>query len=566
MSKLISIKPYPKGSAEFESERKKIVDDVLKKLPQDLILPDEIFENPPQNVINFPRESGLLTKEELEITENYDLVGLAEAIASRRLSSVAVTRAFCRRAAIAHQLTFCLTEFYMSEALSQAEHLDLHLATTGKPLGPLHGIPISIKEMIPVKNQLSSLGLKVTRQVNTEDCVTTQILRELGAVFYVKTHQPAAVLSAESTSFLGRTLNPHNLNLAPGGSSGGEGALLAMRGSVFGFGTDIGGSVRIPASFCGVYGFKGSDGFVPTEKLLSGPFPAGMFVPGVVGPLGRSLRDVDFVMRCVREVRPWLRDQEVLPTVYRGLKGVEGLRKETMKVGLLQDYGAVQPQPPVREAMEWVHKQLTSNRFKVLSYTFPEPQKAHKLYSELLSTDGWTAIRGALQAGKEPTFPVFEEVIKQLIAESPGAAEGKESSASRIADLKWQRDVLRAEFLADWIAQGDPDIVIAPMSPAAPHDTADLVRSVSGTHYWNLVDYPAFVVPTPFHVMSKASYNSEEYEDVRPRSKEDIDTKEIWRKHDMEGAPICLQIIAKRRMESELIAAVGLIQQALCLP
>ena len=237
----------------------------------------------------------------------------------------------------------------------------------------------------------------------------------------------------------------------------------------------------MPASFCGLYGLKGSDGFLPIEGMLSGPFPAGMFVPGILGPLGHSLRDVDFVVRCMREVKPWLRDQVVIPSVYRGLEGVEGLKKETLRIGVMSDYGNVQPQPPVKEAMDWVHEQLTKDGFKVSPYKFPNPQKAHKLYSALLSTDGWTAIRSAFAAGKEPSFPVFEELVKQLLAESPDAAEGKESSALAIADLKWQRDVLRAEVLADWIAQGDPDIAIAPMSPAAPHDTADLVKSVSGS-------------------------------------------------------------------------------------
>ena len=106
MAKLISIKPdFPKGDAEFEAERQQIVDSVLAKIPKDLILPENIIKEPPPRVIDIPRDSGLLTKQEIEITENYDLVGLAEAIASRKYTSVDVTRAFCRRAAIAHQVS-----------------------------------------------------------------------------------------------------------------------------------------------------------------------------------------------------------------------------------------------------------------------------------------------------------------------------------------------------------------------------------------------------------------------------------------------------------------------------
>ena len=105
MAKLISIQPdFPKGDAEFEAERRKIIDDVLDKIPKDLILPENIINEPPPRVMDIPRDSKLLTKQEIEITENYDLVGLAKEIAEKRLTSVDVTRAFCRRAAIAHQV------------------------------------------------------------------------------------------------------------------------------------------------------------------------------------------------------------------------------------------------------------------------------------------------------------------------------------------------------------------------------------------------------------------------------------------------------------------------------
>lgn len=148
MARIIERKQIPKGNAQFEANRQQLVKSVLDKVPKELVLPDKYIDNPPLDVTGVPRECGILTKEELDITENYDLVALSEAIASRKLTSAAVTSAYCRRAAIAHQLTFCLTEFYMQEALEQAKKLDEQLERTGQVVGPLHGVPISIKEMV----------------------------------------------------------------------------------------------------------------------------------------------------------------------------------------------------------------------------------------------------------------------------------------------------------------------------------------------------------------------------------------------------------------------------------
>lgn len=467
MARIIERKPIPKGDAQFEANRKQIVQGVLDKIPKELVLPDTVIDNPPLDVTQIPRQCGLLTKEELDITENYDLVALTDAIASRRLTSVQVTSAYCKRAAIAHQLTFCLTEFYMQEALEQAKQLDEHFEKTGKVVGPLHGVPISIKEMVPVKDQLTSLGLVVTRGISRHDCYLVEIFRKMGAVFYVKTHQPTAVFSMECMSFIGRTLNPHNINLAPGGSSGGEGALLAMKGSVLGVGTDIGGSIRLPASFCGLYGLKGSSGFWPVEGLLSGPFPAGVAVDGIIGPMGRSLRDIDQICRLVRGAKPWLKDPEVLPIPYTGLKDTS-LGKTSLKIGLLEHHGLVHPQPPVKQAIDWVHSQLKSQGFNVSPFKFHEPVKAHKIYGSLVVPDGWANVRGGLQAGNEPQNPVFDALVADMIAQDDKAAEGQIESAMAVIENKFARDQYRSEVLASWIAQGDPHVIITPMSPVCP--------------------------------------------------------------------------------------------------
>jgi amidase len=237
---VVQVKAIPPGTYEYENQRTAILGVLAPKAPSSLILPPSLIANPPNDVSSIPSTCGLLTDREIDITENYDAVNLARSIASANLTAVEVVRSFAKRAIIAHQLTCCLTQWFMEEALKRAEELDEYLQKHRKPIGPLHGVPVSIKEHIPVAGTFSSQGSLSSNVYNEKDSQMVKILRDAGAVFYCKTNQPQAVMHLESTSHFGRTLNPFNLKLSAGGSTGGEAALLAMKGSVLGIGTDIG--------------------------------------------------------------------------------------------------------------------------------------------------------------------------------------------------------------------------------------------------------------------------------------------------------------------------------------
>jgi amidase len=237
---VIQAKAVPSGTDGYEKHRAAILERLALKVPSNLLLPSLLIQNPPNDVSSIPSTCGLLTEHEIGITENYSAVNLAQAIASKHLTAVEVTRSFAKRAIIAHQLTCCLTQWFMNDALERAKELDQYLEKQGKTIGPLHGVPISIKEHIPVAGTYSSQGSLASTVYNEVDSHMVKILREAGAVFYCKTNQPQAIMHLESTSHYGRTLNPFNLKLSAGGSTGGEAALLAMKGSIIGVGTDIG--------------------------------------------------------------------------------------------------------------------------------------------------------------------------------------------------------------------------------------------------------------------------------------------------------------------------------------
>ena len=119
------------------------------------------------------------------------------------------------------------------------------MARTGKPVGPLHGLPISLKDNFNLAGLDSTVGfVSHIGDPAAHDATLAQLLADAGAVFYVKTNVPTAMMIAESVNnVFGRTVNPLNRRLTSGGSSGGESALIAFKGSPWGVGTDIGGSV-----------------------------------------------------------------------------------------------------------------------------------------------------------------------------------------------------------------------------------------------------------------------------------------------------------------------------------
>lgn len=548
--------PAIRGTPEFEAARKSLVEEFAAKVPQEYYISHDIINHPPKNVIKVPQESGILSQEEIHITEDFDAVALAEAIAARKFTAVTVATAFAKRAIIAHQLTCCLTEWFMDEAVEQAKALDEFLEKNGKTVGPLHGVPISVKEMIPLAGHYSSLGFLVTRHRDEKDSQMLAILRKAGAVFYCKTAQPQGVMHLETVSFYGRALNPYNINLTPGGSTGGAAALLALRGSVLSIGTDIGGSIRAPASFCGLYGFKPTSYTLPMKDFV-GPngFSAELNILGSTGPLCASLRDMDFFVSVVKAAQPHLEDPRLIPIPWRGLNGE--LKGSPLKVGFMTNDGVITPQPPVTRAINWARAQLSnSSGFEVKEFTPYRVEEALHNIQLAFFPDGGKQVKAALAASGEPMFPLTQAII--------GGSEvaSQDLDAAGVLQQRVARDDFRVDFAAHWNEQ-DVDVVICPayVGPACSHETAFFWNY---TAFWNYVDYPGAVVPTPFKALEKGAetYAATETEVL---SQQDELVRKMWHEGDFEGAPVGIQIVARKYHDNDLFAALAALKVPLGL-
>ncbi|KAF9814803.1 hypothetical protein IEO21_04911 [Rhodonia placenta] len=309
-----------------------------------------------RNVLDVPRTCGLLTPRELEITDTTDIDVLLLNLRTAKWSAVDVTTAFYKRAIVAHQLTNCLTEIFVDRALARAQELDDHLRVSGRPVGPLHGLPISLKDQFSIKGLETIMGYAgwIGRYAES-DCVLVEILYELGAVPFVRTNVPQTLMWGETHNHVfGRTTNPYNRYMTPGGSSGGEGALVALRGSPLGVGTDIGGSVRIPSAFCGLYGLRPSYERLPYHGAANS-LEGQESISSVLGPMANSLAALRVFTQAVLGARPWRRDPLVVRKDWDWREyalAEHGGRGARMCFAVMWDNDVVRPHPPVVRALE----------------------------------------------------------------------------------------------------------------------------------------------------------------------------------------------------------------------
>lgn len=438
-----------------------------------------------------PRTCGILTKDELDITENYDAHGLLEKLAQGTFSSVQVTTAFAKRAAIAQQVTGCLTETFFPQALVRAAELDQHLASTGTVVGPLHGLPISIKDSFNVAGIATTLGIVsfLDHPLATDNAALVQILLAAGAVLYVKTNVPQTLMTTDTdNNVFGRTLNPRSLALGAGGSSGGEGALVAMRGSPIGIGTDIAGSIRIPALCCGTVGFRPTIGRVPYGGQKS-PFPDG--VPGILpcaGPLTNSVRDAALLLKTVfnaANVRDL--DHTALPVQWREI-APPGSATQNLRIGLLTEDIQLPIHPPMQRVLSEAAEALRSAGHEVVDITGAAPKLSdmYRTAYKFFDLDPERAVFKHLEASGEPKTPSVTATFNRIEGD-------KTITMAQLLDLNVARAALKAQMGQIW-GQHKLDVILCPAFQggcAQPHDAyGDGCYTVP----WNLVDVSSRLV------------------------------------------------------------------------
>ena len=495
---------------------------------------------------------------------------LARRIAGGSITSAEVVEAHIARIERVNPALNAVVVKRYDDARAEAREADRRRAA-GEALGALHGVPVTVKECLDFAGLPSTFGLAArARHVAEADDPYVARLRAAGAIVLGKTNVAQMLLAVESSNpVYGRTNNPWNLDRSPGGSSGGEGAIVAAGGSPFGIGTDIGGSVRIPAAFCGIAALKPTQGRTPDHGRCSVPIGQRAIV-SQVGILARTVADVALGTGVIAGTR----ESDLEPAVPLG--DHHAIDVATLRVAVFEDDGVFPCGPAVRRGVREAAQMLAAAGARVTPWTPPDLNEAIDLYFGLLTADGGRGL-GALARGSK-----IDSTIAPLMmfAQKSRRTLGVIRTLLNVVGQRGSSDKLRAFGYGDthhyWElverqmayrerflralddADGGPfDAVLCPPCavPAYTHGAARDLGLLGSYHVLaNLLGFPAGVVPV-------TRVRADE-EACRAASRDMVYAAVNKVERNSAGLPIGAQLIARPWREDVALAAMQTVETA----
>jgi amidase len=425
---------------------------------------------------------------------------MAELIRDRQLSPVELVQSHLDRIEKLNPKINAYVQVDHDRALASAREAETAVAQN-KNLGPLHGVPISIKSAIEVEGMRCEAGTKLRiGEVANEDAPLVSRLREAGAIILGTSNTPELLMAWETDNLLyGRTNNPWDLSRTAGGSSGGEAAAIASGCSVAGVGSDGGGSIRVPAHFCGICGLKPTPGRIPA----TGHFPqsVGPFaLLGVVGPMARTVADLKVLLEVMQG--PDIGDPNAAPVSIRwpqfGNSRVSPDVRDANKprIGYFEDDGRTPVTPETRNAVKHAAQVLSAAGFEVEPFRPDGLEKALQLWWQFFGVAGGMLL-GPMTKGRESELsPILKQFNSWVAAEASHTAQS-------LLDTWIQRDLLRMQMFEQ---MKKFPVLLCPVAaiPAFRHGerqwqvegkTVKYLDAWSYCEWFNLLGMPAVTVP-----------------------------------------------------------------------
>lgn len=446
--------------------------------------------------------------------------------------------------------------------------LDRYYEETGKLMGSLHGIPVSIKDNHQYKGTTATIGFTYwATKVSEENSAMVDLLLDLGAVLYVKTTVPVAMMMPDTDSYLfGPTLNPYNKNHTAGGSSGGEGALIAFQGSPGGIGSDIGGSIRYPAYFNGIFGLKPTAARFPTSGNVSG-LRGQHSIKSVVAPLSRTHESLEYLSKALLSGHPERFDPTANPIGWHDMSsevkhgptcnsdgasnGTASTSKDSLIFGYYLTDGYVETTPAVKRAMRMAIDAVKKAGHEVVEWKPYKHDVLDGIMDRVFTSDGGKFVHESRK--DEPLFPYMKAY---------GTA--KEIGAGELWNLNYERSLIEMEYFKRWNDSGKLtssgkciDAIICPIAPVSGHPPHHFTY-VGYTSLWNALDYPAVAFP-----VTRADKTIDDKPEHEPLSKKD---SKVWNDYDPEtydGGFVGLQVVCRRHEDEKAIALSRVVTESI---
>lgn len=447
-------------------------------------------------VKDWPILSRELTAKEIEITET-NPSQLTRRLATGEWTSEETLRAFIKRTVIAHYLVNPLTEIFFEAGLERAKALDRHLKATSQPVGPFHGLPISLKDDMSIPGIETTCGYFawIGNVAQRLDAIV-DLLQKGGAVFYCKTNVPQTLMSGECFNYVfGRTVSAWNITTSAGGSSGGEAALVAMGGSPIGVGSDIGGSINTPANFNGIYGLCPSQGRLPLHGLRGQG--GNLIIEPVPGPLCRSIDGLEVFVKGVLELEPWGMDASCIRMPWNEAEYTQSLGlNRKLCLAFIPNDGIVTPHPPIQRGMRETKAALEAAGHHVIempSFFEAVADGFEVAILKIFNACGSAEIEAIISKYQEPLSTEIVLPTKDDVLSVPEYL----AAAKYIVNLR-QKYLQKWMQTVDICPTGRPvDAFILPSGGhvAPPHGTMDylLYEAIS-----NLLDWTCATIPVGF--------------------------------------------------------------------
>eukprot|EP00090_Calanus_glacialis_P030762 TRINITY_DN4996_c0_g1_i1.p1 TRINITY_DN4996_c0_g1~~TRINITY_DN4996_c0_g1_i1.p1 ORF type:complete len:605 (+),score=204.80 TRINITY_DN4996_c0_g1_i1:38-1852(+) len=462
---------------------------------------------------------------------------------------------------------------WVEDAEDQAKMLD---SIPAGERGPLHGVPVSVKECYDIAGTYSSAGMVMFARNKAEvDSPVVELVKKLGGVPFCKTNVPQVMYSLQcSNPIYGTSTNPHGVGRECGGSSGGEGALIGGGGSILGLGSDIGGSLRNPAAFCGCYSLKPSAGRHLSQLGVvagTGPSPVGISVVG--GFMGQSAAAVEAgwksVWRLDSEQNCQMVDTGVLPMSWD-----QKLYDKKPRIGYFTTDGMIDPAPGCVRAVTEALDRLKKAGFETVEIPSPD------IYEVMVHFNG--IVLAELNSGlyKNMSYDIYDStlsgvvaavtvyklpwIIKKLIINPimslltriPPVVTVYNNATKLAAGLS-----VRDQFTRDYLKQMDNlgvDIILCPgqLLPAPPTGVLGMfVAAVSPYIPWNVMNFPAGIAPitkwTTDDDAKMADYPTDDmaYKMIRNYCKE------------AEGLPLSVQVVGRPYMDEQVLRILSVLEK-----